>query len=153
MSDTIHATATPRPSAASPPTSDRSLRAFRIFSYCIAALLLTTAILKNGVLFTDPFADLVTQTPLRILWLSVFVEISAAFILISQYSEEIEWGAAFSLFFGFTLIGCLKLHWRHETCRCLGRIELKPIYMIAMDIGVLSGLCSFRKLRQRSGKL
>jgi hypothetical protein len=139
MSDTTHATATsgpaPTPTAAAttPPTSDRSLRAFRIFSYCIAALLLTTAILKVHMLIADPFVEIRTEYPIWILWVAVLVESSVVGVIVFGKNTELKYLALAGLFVVFLVASMLNVILGNKTCGCTGVLSIPPLGLLLFN--------------------
>jgi hypothetical protein len=116
----------------------------RIVLALLAGLLALTAGLKLHLLLTSPFADIVTATPLPILWLALFAEVIVIGVIITRVPSEIKWSVVTGFFAVLAAISLYNVLSGKTSCGCAGAFEIHPAWFFAVNVVALALLMSIR---------
>ncbi|MBX3417476.1 MAG: DUF1573 domain-containing protein [Pirellulaceae bacterium] len=122
----------------------------RIVLALLAGLLALTAGLKLHLLQTSPFADIVTATPLPILWLALFAEVIVIGVIITRVPSEIKWSVVTGFFAVLAAVSLYHVLSGKTTCGCAGAFEIHPVWFLAVNVVALALLMSIRPETNRS---
>jgi hypothetical protein len=110
----------------------------------LAGLLALTAGLKLHLLLTSPFADIVTATPLPVLWLALFAELVVIGVIITRAPAEIKWLVVTGFFAVLAAVSLYNVLSGKTTCGCAGAFEIHPVWFLAVNVVALALLMSIR---------
>ena len=110
----------------------------------LAGLFALTAGLKLHLLLTSPFADIVTATPLPILWLALFAEVIVIGVIITRVPSEIKWSVVTGFFAVLAVVSLYNVLSGKTTCGCAGVLEIHPVWFLAVNVVALALLLAFR---------
>ncbi|MBX3418067.1 MAG: DUF1573 domain-containing protein [Pirellulaceae bacterium] len=116
----------------------------RIVLALLAGLLALTAGLKLHLLQTSPFADIVTATPLPILWLALFAEVIVIGVIITRVPSEIKWSVVTGFFAVLAVVSLYNVLSGKTSCGCAGAFEIHPAWFLAVNVVALALLMSIR---------
>jgi hypothetical protein len=110
----------------------------------LAGLLALTVGLKLHLLLTSPFADIVTATPLPVLWLALFAEFVVIGVIITRAPSEIKWSVVTGFFAVLATVSLYHVLSGKTTCGCAGAFEIHPTWFLAVNVVALALLISIR---------
>ncbi len=120
---------------------DDSPLVVRILFYSIAVLLIFTALAKLWMLLTDPFADIKTGWPVKVVIMAIFFELFLGIANMRSRPKLITWAINVLAFFLFLCIAISRWLLGYVSCGCLGALTIAPWIAIFVDLVLLFSLC------------
>jgi hypothetical protein len=112
----------------------------RIIRAALGALLLAAAGLKVHSLAVDPFhEDMFLDSP-RLLIATIEIEIVLGLWLLSGWAARAAWVSALGFFGLLAAVSFFLAYSGQRSCGCLGRVNMSPWVMFAVDLGAIAAL-------------
>ena len=122
----------------------------RLIGTVVGLLLITTAGMKLYDLLYGQAAALLWLPSPRWILAAVEIETLIGLWLLSGWQATWAWRISLMLFAGLAAISAYLGMTGQSSCGCLGRVELNPWWMFAIDLVTLTVLFVFRPLRQET---
>lgn len=131
----------------------RSFAAWHALRYAIAALLITSAILKTHALATSPTIprDLFETRHAQLL--TVELELFFAAWLLSGVAGHVARLATMAMLLVFAAVSSRRLAQGFQSCGCFGQITIHPGVALALDLGLLAVILFLRPNYRKQHRL